>query len=75
MKTTVKLDNSRSLVIEPAKERGAVALTLRLGVISVGSMELSADQLGAAIFGLEMAADAAGLAHLRTTGAAPGVML
>lgn len=60
MKTTLKLDLLRSLVIEPDK-RG-VRLSIKVGSIEAGFFVLTPDQVGAALFGLEQAAEAAGIA-------------
>lgn len=63
MKTTVKLDPMRSVAIEP--EGSGVRLSIRVGQVTVGSLILSADKLGAVIFGIEQAAEAAGMAGQR----------
>lgn len=59
MKTTVKLDGGRSLVIEPAKS--FVKVTLQAGLIPLGTMALDANATGALLAGIEHAARAAGM--------------
>jgi hypothetical protein len=59
MKTTVKLDLMRALVIEPDKRGVRMAITV--GAIEAGSFVLTPDQVGAALFGVEQAAEAAGI--------------
>lgn len=63
MRTTVKLDLGRALVIEPAP--GGVSLTLKVGGVFFDAFKLTADQAGALIFGAEQALDAAAMAQLR----------
>jgi hypothetical protein len=57
MKTTVKLEGGRSLVIEPGKS--SVKVTLQAGLIPLGTMILDAGRAGAVISGIEHAAEAA----------------
>jgi hypothetical protein len=59
MRTTVKLLDGKSLVIEPGKD--GVNISIRIGAISVGSMLLDAGRTGAVLSGIEHAARAAGL--------------
>lgn len=59
MRSTVKLDGGKSLVIEPCKD--GVNLSIRVGAISVGSMVLDVGRVGAVLSGIEHAARAAGL--------------
>lgn len=61
MRTTVKLLDGKSLVIEPCKD--GVKLSIGVGAITLGSMTLDAGRLGAVLSGLEHAATAA---HLNT---------
>jgi hypothetical protein len=55
MRTTVKLDLGRSLVIEPAP--AGLSLTLKVGGVFFDAFHLTADQAGAMIFGAEQALD------------------
>ncbi|WP_295375605.1 hypothetical protein [uncultured Pseudacidovorax sp.] len=57
MKTTVKLDNLKDVVIEP--QGSGVRLTIRMSRIPLGDLTLTADQVGAVLFGMEQAAEAA----------------
>lgn len=59
MRTTVKLQDGKSLVIEPCKD--GVKLSIGVGVITLGAMTLDAGRLGAVLSGIEHAASAAGL--------------
>lgn len=59
MRTTVKLEGGKSLVIEPSKD--GVNISIQVGAISVGSMVLDAGRTGAVLSGIEHAARAAGL--------------
>lgn len=63
MKTTVKLDTMRAVVIQPDPK--GVRLAMTVGSIEVGSFVLGADQIGAVMFGVEQAAEAAGIAKDR----------
>jgi hypothetical protein len=54
MKTTVKLDVHKAVVIEPQGE--GVKLSIRVGAVTVGSLVLSKDKIGAVMFGIEQAA-------------------
>ncbi|MEZ2296469.1 hypothetical protein [Variovorax sp. RCC_210] len=53
MKTTVKLDNLRALVIEPQGE--GVKLSIRVGAVVVGTMVLDKNAVGAVLSGIEHA--------------------
>lgn len=64
MKTTVKLEPMKALVIEPADK--GVRMSIQIGGIIVGGFVLTADQIGAAMFGVEVAAEAAGIAAQRS---------
>lgn len=57
MKTTVKLDNLKDVVIEP--QGSGVRLTIRMSRIPMGDLTLTPDQVGAVLFGMEQAAEAA----------------
>jgi len=59
VKTTVKLEGGRALVIEPGKS--SVKVTLQAGLIPLGTMTLDAGRTGALLSGIEHAARAAGL--------------
>lgn len=65
MKTTVKLDALKALVIEPAPN--GVRHSIRVGSVVVGSFVLTPDQLSAVQFGQDQAAEAAGIARDRAT--------
>lgn len=51
MKTTVKLDATRALVIEPAA--GGVRITFKAGGFSVADFPLTSDTAGAVLFAVE----------------------
>lgn len=57
MRTTIKLDLTKSLTIEPALT--GVKVAIQLGTVTVGSAILDAGKLGAMMFGIEQAAAAA----------------
>lgn len=59
MKTTVRLDAGRSLVVEPGKS--FVKVTLQAGLIPLGTMQLDAGRAGALLAAIEGAARAAGM--------------
>lgn len=61
MKTTIKLEQGRSLIVEPVQGQG-VRMTLNVYSIPVGSMVLQADAVGAALEALDSCAREAGLA-------------
>lgn len=63
MRSTIKLEGGKSLVIEPGKD--GVNLSIRVGAISVGSMVLDVGRIGAVLSGIEHAARAAGLQNSR----------
>lgn len=56
MRTTIKLEAGKSLVIQPTPE--GVRAAIQLGGYTVGSFVLSPDQVGAVMFALEQAAEA-----------------
>ena len=57
MKTTIKLDNLKDVVIEPAA--AGVQITIRMSRIPLGDLTLTPDQVGAVLFGIEQAAEVA----------------
>lgn len=59
MKTTVKLDLMSDITIEPAGRE--VAVSLRVGGMLLRRVVLTPDQVGALSFGLEQAAQKAGV--------------
>lgn len=59
MKTTIKLDMSKALDVEPVAAEQAVRLTLRIGPIVMGSMTLGKNSIGAILAAIEGAADVA----------------
>jgi len=63
LKTTVKLDTMRAVVIQPDPK--GVRLAVTVGAIEIGAFVLGADQVGAVLFGVEQAAEAAGIAQDR----------
>jgi hypothetical protein len=64
MKTTIKLAGGRALVVQPAPGKGVrVDVTLA----GVAGDVLTPDQTGALLFGLEQAAEAAGIAADRVS--------
>lgn len=54
MKSTIKLDGGKAVVIQPGAEQ-TVRLDITLMGIGVGAINLTPDQCGAILFGLEMA--------------------
>lgn len=63
MKTTIKADCG-AVIAEPLGE-GRVQLTMRTRFGDFATLELTQDQVGALLFVLEQAAEAAGIAHDR----------
>lgn len=61
MKTTIKLAGGRALVVSPAAGQG-VRVDLTFAGVVVGGDVLTPDQVGALLFGIEQAAEAAGIA-------------
>lgn len=59
MKTTVKLDAASSVVVEPA--RSGVQITIKVGQVPIRAVTLTRDQVGALLFAVEQAAEAAGV--------------
>lgn len=57
MKTTIKLDLTKAVVIEP--EGKGVRLSIMVGSIPAYRQSLTPDQCGAFLFALEQAAEAA----------------
>lgn len=64
MKTTLKLSGGRALVVSPAAGQG-VRVDLTFAGVVVGGDVLTPDQCGALLFGIEQAAEAAGIAAER----------
>lgn len=64
MKTTLKLSGGRALVVQPAAGQG-VRVDLTFAGVVVGGDVLTPDQCGALLFGIEQAAEAAGIAAER----------
>lgn len=59
MKTTVKTKLHCGVVVQPANEAGRVHIVIVEGGFAMAQATLDQDQVGALIFGLECAADAA----------------
>ncbi|CDN87502.1 hypothetical protein [Hydrogenophaga intermedia] len=66
MKTTIKLTAGRALVVQPAPGKGVRVDVTLAGVVVAGDV-LTPDQTGALLFGLEQAAEAAGIAADRVS--------
>lgn len=69
MKTTIKLTTDREIVIQPSKVTpGHVSVIFenRASAIGQWGVTLTPDQVGALLFALESAADAAEIAQQRT---------
>lgn len=64
MRTTLKLSGGRALVVAPAAGQG-VRVELTFAGVVVGGDVLTPDQCGALMFGIEQAAEAAGIAAER----------
>lgn len=60
MKSTIKLDSGKSVVIQPGACQ-TVRLDITLMGVGVGGLNLTQDQCGAIMVGLEMAAEKAGI--------------
>lgn len=58
MKTTIKVDATKSLVIEPEHLSQGVNVNVTLAGFSVGGAVLTPDQCGALIFAIEQALEA-----------------
>lgn len=70
MKTTIKLTTDREMVIQPSKfTPGHVSVIFENRASAIGQfgVTLTPDQLGALIFALEQAAEAAEIAQDRAT--------
>lgn len=65
MRTTIKLDLTKSLTIEPATS--GVRVAIQLGSVTVGSAILDAGKLGAMMFGIEQAAARANIVPERAS--------
>ncbi|WP_288254056.1 hypothetical protein [uncultured Hydrogenophaga sp.] len=65
MKTTIKLSAGRALVVQP--QGAGVRVDLTFGGVVMGGDVLTPDQAGALLFGLEQAAEAAGMAADRVS--------
>lgn len=59
MKTTVKTKLHCGVVVQPANEAGKVNIVIVEGGFAMAQATMDQDQVGALIFGLECAADAA----------------
>ncbi len=57
VKTTIKTA-SGSMSVEPLRIEGKVLLTMRMNGLTVAASELTVDQCGALIFGIEQALEA-----------------
>lgn len=55
MKTIIKIDTTKALVIEPAEMSNGVNLNLTIAGMRLGGAVLSPDQCGVIIFALEQA--------------------
>lgn len=64
MKTTIKLGGGKAVTVTPGA-RGGAMVEFSFGGVSVGRDELTPDQCGALIFGIEQALEAAGVAQDR----------
>jgi hypothetical protein len=70
MKTTIKLTTTRAMSVHPCKNTGGVVLEITDragGAASTEAMHLTADQVGALLYGIETAAEAAAIAQDRAT--------
>jgi hypothetical protein len=65
MKTTIKLGAGRALVVQPQGE--GVRVDLTFGGVVLGGDVLTPDQTGALLVGLELAAEAVGIAAQRAS--------
>ena len=55
MKTTIKIDTKKALVIEPAQLSNGINFNLTIAGFTVGGAVLTPDQCGVIIFALEQA--------------------
>lgn len=67
MKTTVKISTNRSIVVSPSTDGEVIMKVVDSGVETV-YQSLTPDQLGALIFGLEMAQEAAQIKRQKDEG-------
>lgn len=68
MKTTIKLTTTRAMSVHPCKNTGGVVLEItdRSGqAATTEAIHLTADQVGALLYGIEAAAEAAEIAQAR----------
>lgn len=76
MKTTIKAEGGKALIIEPSKQGGGVDITAMLYGVQIGKQSVTPDQCGAFIFALEQALEsqqtAAGRGGVRCHGDACG---
>lgn len=68
MKTTIKLGGGKAVIVDRGA-RGGVSVDFTFGGVSVGRDELTPDQCGALIFGIEQALEAAGVSQDRAAAA------
>lgn len=68
MKSTIKLDGGKSVVVMPGLENTARVEITVMGV-GVGALNLTPDQCGAVIFALEQVLERNGIQHAREQGA------
>lgn len=64
MKTTIKLGGGKAVIVQPGSKAG-VLVEFMFGGVSVGRDELTPDQCGALMFGIEQALEVAGVAQDR----------
>lgn len=64
MKTTIKLGGGKAAIVAPGA-RGGVLVEFTFGGVSLGREEMTPDQCGALMFGIEQALEAAGTAQDR----------
>lgn len=64
MKTTIKLGGGKAVIVQPGNKSG-VLVEFTFGGVSVGRDELTPDQCGALMFGIEQALEVAGVAQDR----------
>lgn len=77
MKSTIKLDRDRAVVVQPSKAAdGHVSVIFENERSALGQwgLHLTLDQVGALMFALEQAAEAAQIAQHRTATVAGGVV-
>lgn len=64
MRTTIKLGGGKAAIVAPGA-RGGVLVEFTFGGVSVGRDELTPDQCGELMFGIEQALEVAGVAQDR----------